>query len=204
MDVGLEVVENPTCVGVPEAFQGAMGILLLVRIGMVLGMGGGPVQGGPLHGHRAADQKEGFQPRVGLKALVGEHPVVAQGDSVAAKGEEGEEEGEVNPGDVRVPQKDDCGNDPENRQPNQSQEDEFGKGSCRLSVGNGGGQGASMVQNMDGGKSGDRFSSIRHLPFQSWGWAQRERRGGWRMTVKKKIKKIKKKIQKIQKKIQKV
>ena len=89
--------------------------------------------------------------------------MVAEGDSVAAKGEKGEKKGEINPGDVRVPQKENGGNDSKNGQPNQSQKDELGQGSRCVSVGDGRGQGTSMVQNMYGGKSGGKFSSILHL-----------------------------------------
>ena len=60
MDVGLKVVENPTRVGMPKTFEGAMGIFLFVGIGVVLDMGSGPVKGGALHGHGTADEEEGF------------------------------------------------------------------------------------------------------------------------------------------------
>ena len=70
---------------------------------MVLDVGGGPVKGGALHGHRSANEEKGFQPRVSLKAFVREHPMVAEGDSVSAQGEKGEKKGEVDPGHIRVP-----------------------------------------------------------------------------------------------------
>jgi len=60
LDVRFEVVENPTRVGVPQTFEGAMGIFLFVRVGVVLDMGGGPVKGGALHGHGTTDEEEGF------------------------------------------------------------------------------------------------------------------------------------------------
>jgi hypothetical protein len=46
--------------GVPQTFEGAMGIFLFVRIGVVLDVGGGPVKGGALHGHGATDEEESF------------------------------------------------------------------------------------------------------------------------------------------------
>ena len=55
LDVGLEVVENPAGVGVPKAFEGAVGVVVIVRVGVMLDMGGGPVEGGALHGHGAPD-----------------------------------------------------------------------------------------------------------------------------------------------------
>jgi len=60
LDVGLEIVEDPSRVGVPETFEGAMRIFLFVRIGVMLDMSSGPVKGGSLHGHRTTDQEEGF------------------------------------------------------------------------------------------------------------------------------------------------
>jgi len=100
LDVGFEIVENPSRVGVPQAFEGAMRIFLLVRIGVVLDVGGGPVKGRALHGHRSANEKKSFQPRMSLKAFMGQHPVVTEGDSVTAQGEKGKKKGEINPGDV--------------------------------------------------------------------------------------------------------
>jgi hypothetical protein len=60
LDVRFKVVENPTRVGVPEAFEGAMGIFLFVRVGVVLDVGRGPVKSRALHGHGATDEEEGF------------------------------------------------------------------------------------------------------------------------------------------------
>ena len=56
LDVRLKIVEDPSRVGVPETFEGAMGIFLFVRIGVMLDMSSGPVKGGSLHGHGAADE----------------------------------------------------------------------------------------------------------------------------------------------------
>lgn len=104
--------------GVPEAFQRTMGIIVIVRVRMVLNVGGGPVEGRALHGHRATDEKEGFQPGVSLKTFMSEHPMIPNRNAVATKGKEGEEEGNVHPGNIGVPEKDDGGDDAENRKPN--------------------------------------------------------------------------------------
>ena len=63
-----------------------------------------------------------------LKAFVGEHPMEAEGDAEAAHGKEGQQEGEVNPGDVGVPKKYDGGDNPEDGEPNESQKDQLGQG----------------------------------------------------------------------------
>jgi hypothetical protein len=70
---------------------------------MVLDVGGGPVKGWALHCHRSANKKESFQPRMSLKAFMGQHSMVAEGDSVTAQGEKGEKKGKIDPGHVRVP-----------------------------------------------------------------------------------------------------
>jgi hypothetical protein len=41
---------------------------------------------------------------------MGEHSMVTEGDSEAAQSEKGEKKGEINPSDIRVPQKDNGGN----------------------------------------------------------------------------------------------
>jgi hypothetical protein len=38
-----------------------------------------------------------------LKAFMGQHPMVAEGDSVATQGEKGEKKGKIDPSHVRVP-----------------------------------------------------------------------------------------------------
>ena len=43
---------------------------------------------------------------------MGEHPVVTEGDAVATEGKKGEEEGDVHPSNVRVPEKDNGGDHP--------------------------------------------------------------------------------------------
>jgi hypothetical protein len=58
------------------------------------------MEGWALHCHRSANKKESFQPRMSLKAFMCQHSMVAEGDSVAAKGEKSEKKGEINPGDV--------------------------------------------------------------------------------------------------------
>jgi hypothetical protein len=44
-----------------------------------------------------------------LETFVGKHPVVADGDAVTTKGEKGKEESEIDPGDIRVPEKNNSG-----------------------------------------------------------------------------------------------
>jgi hypothetical protein len=56
---------------------------------------------------------------VGLKALVGEHSVVAEGDAKGCHDEERQKKGEVDPSDIGVPEKDNGRNDPEDGKPNQ-------------------------------------------------------------------------------------
>jgi hypothetical protein len=58
----------------------------------------------------------------------------AEGDSETAHGKKGQQEGEVYPSHVRVPQKDDGGDDPEDGKPNESQKDQLGKGCCCLGM----------------------------------------------------------------------
>ena len=60
LDVRLKIVEDPSRVGVPETFQGAMGIFLFVRVGVVLNVSRRPVKGRALHGHGTADEEESF------------------------------------------------------------------------------------------------------------------------------------------------
>ena len=43
---------------------------------------------------------------------MGEHPVVTEGDAVATEGKKGEEEGDVHPSNVGVPEKDNGGDHP--------------------------------------------------------------------------------------------
>ena len=51
--------------------------------------------------------------------------MVTEGDSEAAQGEKGEKKGEINPGDIRVPQKDNGGNKTKDREPDEGEEDQF-------------------------------------------------------------------------------
>jgi hypothetical protein len=47
-----------------------------------------------------------------------EHPMIPNRNAVATKGKEGEKEGNVHPGNIGVPEKNDGGDDAENRKPN--------------------------------------------------------------------------------------
>ena len=72
-----------------------------------------------------------------LETFVGKHPVVADGDTETTKGEKGKEESEIDPGDIRVPEKNDGGDHPEDGEPDEGEEDGFGKRIGCLSVGDG-------------------------------------------------------------------
>ncbi len=72
-----------------------------------------------------------------LETFVGKHPMVADGDAETTKGEKGKEEGEIDPGDVRVPEKNNSGDHPEDGEPNEGEEDGFGKRIGCLGVGDG-------------------------------------------------------------------
>ena len=50
-----------------------------------------------------------------MKALMGEHPVVTESDAVATKRKKGQEEGDVHPSNVGVPEKDNGGDHSEDR-----------------------------------------------------------------------------------------
>jgi len=57
--------------------------------------------------------------------------MVTEGDSEAAQGEKGEKKGEIHPGDIRVPQKDNGRNKTEDGEPDEGEEDQFGqRGRC--------------------------------------------------------------------------
>ena len=81
LHIGSEVIENPANMSMEEAFDGAMRIFILIRVGMVLDMGGRPVQSRTLEGHRTTDQEEGTDPIRSFKAFVGKHPMIADRDA---------------------------------------------------------------------------------------------------------------------------
>ena len=97
LDVGLEVVQDPTDVRMPETFEGRVGIILVVGVGVVLGVGGGPMKSGPLHSHGAKNEKDAFEPRLGLKGFVGEHTMESQGNAEGASRVHEEEKTEIHP-----------------------------------------------------------------------------------------------------------
>ncbi len=68
---------------------------------------------------------------------MGKHSVVADGDTETTKGESGKKESEIDPGDVRVPKKNNSGDHPEDGEPNEGEEDGFSKRIGCLSVGDG-------------------------------------------------------------------
>ena len=109
------------------------------------GEGGGPVKGGPLHGHGAGDQQKSFQPRLSLKGLVGEHAVEAKGDAKTANAVHHEEKAEIHPVHPLIPEEKDGTDDAENRKPNEGQENEFGEGSSCVGVSDGCAQAVSFA-----------------------------------------------------------
>jgi len=109
-----------------ETLHRAVRIHVLVGVGMVLDMGGGPVQGGPLKGHRAADQEEGADPVGCLEALVGEHPVVADRDAERAENVTDHQEHQVDGGDETTPETENGEDGAEKGDPDEQLEDDLG------------------------------------------------------------------------------
>ena len=72
-----------------------------------------------------------------LETFVGKHPVVADGDAETTKGEKGKKESEIDPGNVRVPEKNNSGDNTEDGEPDEGEEDGFGKRVGCLGVGYG-------------------------------------------------------------------
>ena len=137
LDVRLEVIQNPADVGVPEALERGVGIIFLVRVGVVLGVGGSPVERGALHGHRSGDEEKGFDPRVRLESFVGQHPVETEGDAKGTDRIHRQEQGQVHPVHPAIPKKSDGTDDSDDGEPDQGQQDEFGEGRGRVGVGDG-------------------------------------------------------------------
>ena len=152
LDVGLEVVEDPADMGVPETFEGGMRVTLIVRVGVVLGVGGGPVKGGPLHGHGTGNQEDRFQPRLSLEGLVGEHPVEAKGDPESTNGVHGEKEDQIHPVHPMVPKQENGADDSKDGKPDQGQQNEFRQRRGRVGVGDGCAQAVSFAYIPKGGK----------------------------------------------------
>ena len=126
--------------------------VVIIRVGVVLDMGGGPVEGGALHGHGTPDQEDGFEPRMGLKTFVGQHPVVTEGDAQGPHQKEGQKERDIHPCDVGVPKEDDGGDHPEDGEPNQSQKNGLGQRSRGVGVADGTAQAVSFAYIPNGGK----------------------------------------------------
>ena len=72
-----------------------------------------------------------------METFVGKHPVVADGDAETTKGEKGKKESEIDPGNVRVPEKNNSGDNTEDGEPDEGEEDGFGKRVGCLGVGYG-------------------------------------------------------------------
>jgi hypothetical protein len=64
-----------------ESLHRAVRIHVIIGVGMMLDMGGGPVQSRSLEGHGTADEEEGTYPIGSFEPLVGEHSMVAHGDT---------------------------------------------------------------------------------------------------------------------------
>ena len=118
----------------------------------MLSVGGGPVKSGTLHGHGAGNEEKAFQPRLGLKGLVGEHPVETQGDAETADGVHDEKQSQIHPVHPLVPKKNNGADDPEDGEPNKGQKDKFGERSRCVGVGNGCAQDLGFAYIPKGGK----------------------------------------------------
>ena len=83
---------------------------------------------------------------------MGEHAVEAEGDAEATNHVHAKEEGQIDPVHPLVPKKENGTDDPENREPNQGQKDEFGEGRGRVGVTDGCAQAVSFAYIPKGGK----------------------------------------------------
>ena len=99
-----KIIQNPADMGMEEALQGAVRIPLLVGVGMVLDVGGRPVQGGALEGHRPADQEEATDPARSLETLMGQHPMIAYGDAEGTENVANQQQGQVDGSDETAPE----------------------------------------------------------------------------------------------------
>ena len=103
-NIRAEIIEDPADMGMEEALHRAVRIHVLIGVGMMLDVGGCPVQCRPLKGHRSADQEEATDPVWSLKPFVGEHSVIADSDSQGAEGVPHHQQDKVDPGDETPPE----------------------------------------------------------------------------------------------------
>ena len=106
MEIGTKVVQNPADMAMKETLHRAVRIHVIIGIGMVLDVGRGPVQGGPLKGHGSEDQKNGTDPIRSLEALVCQHPMIANGDPQGAEGIADQQNREIKAADHPAPEAD--------------------------------------------------------------------------------------------------
>ena len=105
-----------------------------------------------MHGHGTGNEKKSFQPKLGLKGLMSEHAVEAEGDPEATDAVHDQKQSQIHPGNPLIPQEDDGTDDADDRQPDQGQEDKFGERRGCVGVGNGCAQVASFAYIPKGGK----------------------------------------------------
>lgn len=65
---------------VPESFAGIVGIFFLIGLGVMADMVPAPLEGGILQSPAASDEDAALDPIRAFEALVGDQPVVADGD----------------------------------------------------------------------------------------------------------------------------
>ncbi len=75
LGIGYALLKDPAEVSVDEALGRAMRITFAVGLGMVFGVGGGPLDCWTLEGHRAENEQHQLDRRMWSKAAMGEHTV---------------------------------------------------------------------------------------------------------------------------------
>src|SRR5205814_2376814 len=63
-------VEEPTTVAVPESLGGIVGVLFLIRLGVMADMVGAPLEGGVLHRPTTGDENADFDPVRAVETLM--------------------------------------------------------------------------------------------------------------------------------------
>ncbi len=77
----LSVFKEPANVRVKKSLNRAMRITLFVRMGMVFYMRCCPLNCRPFQGHRSKHKKNEFNDWMRIEATMGQHPMIANGDS---------------------------------------------------------------------------------------------------------------------------
>src|SRR5579883_97895 len=93
--IGLLCVKDPANVGMEEAFDGAMRIAFTIRVRMVFYMGSCPFKCMPLQSHRAENEQDKFNHRMGPEAAMCEHPVKSDGYTECREGIHDEQQSDV-------------------------------------------------------------------------------------------------------------